>query len=136
MKPCCCCCSKNINNPENKEPSKLDSEIPETVEEVNVSIPFYGTSDAIKQNPKESEQAQNQVQSNTMQIPVPVQGQNVVQPSVVQQQPIQQTLPQPQAEVQDNTIHFTQATGPVLNNNLNNETTNEPIVRENNTTQQ
>lgn len=108
----------------------------ETVEEVNVSIPFYGTSDAIKQNPKESEQAQNQVQSNTMQIPVPVQGQNVVQPSVVQQQPIQQTLPQPQAEVQDNTIHFTQATGPVLNNNLNNETTNEPIVRENNTTQQ
>ena len=30
MKPCCCCCSKNINNPENKEPSKLDSEIPET----------------------------------------------------------------------------------------------------------
>ena len=38
MKPCCCCCSKNINNPENKEPSKLDSEIPETVEKIHDEV--------------------------------------------------------------------------------------------------
>ena len=34
MKPCCCCCSKNINNPEKKEPSKFDNEIPETIEKI------------------------------------------------------------------------------------------------------
>ena len=51
---------------------------------------------------------------------------------------IPQTIPstQPQTPVQDNIIQFTQAVGPVLNNSLDNTTNNEPIVNQNNTTQQ
>ena len=91
---------------------------------IGSSTPFFG-SDVIGQKevtPVEQPQLQPVVETTPVETTPPV----VTTPIQVQ----------PQAEVQDNTIHFTQATGPVLNNNLNNETTNEPIVRENNTTQQ